>query len=170
MSVAPRPRTGKKDALAPYRPLIASRNPFAPTPGTPLDPVMSQKERTGVLSGDNPHMGDNAHKFSISNATPTERKEFPITTGVVDYFMDALMEVAKVSYTGNQQHNPGQPMHWARAKSTDHENCIGRHLAQRGSLDTDGMRHSAKLAWRALALLQEELERDLGVSPPRACK
>jgi hypothetical protein len=31
---------------------------------------------------------------------------------------------------------------------------------ERGSVDVDGTRHSAKLAWRALALLQEELERD----------
>jgi len=29
---------------------------------------------------------------------------------------------------------------------------------ERGTYDTDGIRHSAKLAWRALALLQKELE------------
>jgi len=29
---------------------------------------------------------------------------------------------------------------------------------ERGTIDIDGMRHSAKLAWRALALLQLELE------------
>jgi hypothetical protein len=29
---------------------------------------------------------------------------------------------------------------------------------ERGKIDTDGQRHSAKLAWRALALLQLELE------------
>ena len=34
-----------------------------------------------------------------------------------------------------------------------------QHLIDRGALDSDGMRHSAKLAWRALALLQTELER-----------
>jgi hypothetical protein len=29
---------------------------------------------------------------------------------------------------------------------------------ERGGLDKDGVRHSAKMAWRALALLQLELE------------
>ncbi|KAF1711076.1 hypothetical protein CSC70_03885 [Pseudoxanthomonas kalamensis DSM 18571] len=29
---------------------------------------------------------------------------------------------------------------------------------QRGTVDTDGVRHSAKVAWRALALLQKEIE------------
>jgi hypothetical protein len=33
-----------------------------------------------------------------------------------------------------------------------------RHFAERGTLDTDGIRHSAKMAWRALALLQKEIE------------
>ena len=88
------------------------------------------------------------------------RKELPITSGVVDYFPDALVEVAHVSYVGNQQHNPGQPLHWAREKSSDHADCITRHLLDRGTRDSDGLRHSAKLAWRALALLQLEIEND----------
>lgn len=87
-----------------------------------------------------------------------ERKNFPVTTGVLDYFPDAIIAIAEVSLVGNEQHNPGEPLHWARSKSKDQADCIGRHLIQRGTLDTDGVRHSAKLAWRALALLQEELE------------
>jgi hypothetical protein len=90
----------------------------------------------------------------------TERKRIPIATGVLFYFPDAIAEVARVSYEGNEQHNPGQPLHWAREKSTDHADCIGRHLLQVGTRDTDNMRHAAKLAWRALALLQLEVERD----------
>ena len=35
------------------------------------------------------------------------RKERPIARGGVDYFPDAIAEVANVSYVGNQQHNPG---------------------------------------------------------------
>jgi len=88
----------------------------------------------------------------------TIRKNCPITRGVLDYFPDALTEVAFVSHTGNQHHNPGQPLHWARDKSYDHADCLVRHLLDRGSLDTDGCRHSAKVAWRALALLQLEIE------------
>lgn len=88
----------------------------------------------------------------------TQRKGIPLVTGVIDYFPLALAEVAKVSKAGNDQHNPGQPLHWDKSKSTDHADCIGRHLLERGTVDTDGMLHSAKLAWRALALLQTELE------------
>jgi len=93
------------------------------------------------------------------------RKETPICTGVMDYFPAALAEVARVSKAGNDQHNPGQPLHWARGKSVDHADCIARHLVQRGTKDTDGQRHSAKVAWRALALLQEELEAEAGFVP-----
>ena len=93
------------------------------------------------------------------------RKARPICTGVLDYFPLALAEVAIISKTGNDQHNPGEPLRWAREKSTDHANCITRHLIERGELDTDGTRHSAKLAWRALALLQEELEAEAGWKP-----
>jgi hypothetical protein len=89
-----------------------------------------------------------------------DRKQIPITSGVLDYFPDAIAEVARVSYVGNEQHNPGEPLHWVREKSTDHADCITRHLLERGTLDTDGMRHSAKMAWRALALLQTEIEKD----------
>lgn len=89
-----------------------------------------------------------------------ERKALPITTGVLDYFPDALAAVAEVSKIGNEQHNPGQPLHWAKEKSTDHADCIVRHLMERGTIDSDGGRHSAKLAWRALALLQTEIENE----------
>lgn len=86
------------------------------------------------------------------------RKNAPIARGVLDYFPDALFAVADLSRIGNEQHNPGQPMHWAKEKSTDHADCIIRHLADRGKFDDDGVRHSAKVAWRALALLQIEIE------------
>lgn len=91
--------------------------------------------------------------------TPEERKERPMATGVLDYFPDALMEVARCSKIGNDQHNPGQPLHWAKEKSTDHADALIRHLKDRGTWDTDGVRHSAKVAWRALALLQTEIEK-----------
>ena len=89
------------------------------------------------------------------------RKKLPITTGVIDYFPLALAAIAQVSLEGNKQHNPGEPLHWAKEKSTDHADCITRHLIDRGKVDTDGTLHSAKLAWRALALLELELEAKL---------
>lgn len=94
----------------------------------------------------------------LSNATSEERKNMPICTGVLDYFPDALAAVAEHSKVGNDKHNPGEPLHWAREKSTDQADCILRHLAARGTRDKDGTRHSAGLAWRALALLQLEIE------------
>lgn len=94
----------------------------------------------------------------ILNVDKQARKEQPIARGVLDYFPLALAEIANVSYVGNEQHNPGEPMHWARGKSMDHADCIVRHLMERGTVDEDGLRHSAKAAWRALALLQLELE------------
>lgn len=89
---------------------------------------------------------------------PKERKEYPIARGVLDYFPDAIAEVAHVSLVGNNQHNAGQPLHWAKEKSTDEADALLRHLIERGSFDSDGIRHSAKVAWRALALLQRELD------------
>lgn len=90
---------------------------------------------------------------------PKERKSIPLVTGVLDYFPLALIEVAKVSVAGNQQHNPGEPLHWSKGKSTDHADSIGRHLLERGQIDPIlKTRTSAQLAWRALALLQTELE------------
>lgn len=61
-------------------------------------------------------------------------------------------------------------MHHARGKSNDHADCVVRHLLDRGTVDTDGVRHSVKVAWRALALLQEELERDEGAPLARGAK
>lgn len=90
--------------------------------------------------------------------TPQARKDIPIASGVLDYFPAALAEIAKVSKAGNDQHNPGEPLHWARGKSMDQADTIIRHFMERGAVDSDGLRHSAKLAWRALALLQLELE------------
>jgi dATP/dGTP diphosphohydrolase len=100
------------------------------------------------------------------------RKGIPMARGLLDYFPAALAAVAAVSKAGNDKHNPGQAeMTHARGKSMDHADCIIRHLADRGLLDPeDNLRHSAKLAWRALALLQEELELAGEASLPRAAR
>lgn len=92
---------------------------------------------------------------------PKERKGIPVVTGVLDYFPRAIREIAKVSMAGNLQHNgPDAPLHWARGKSMDFADTMGRHIMERGGLDIDGQRHSAKLAWRALASLEVELEQE----------
>lgn len=91
-----------------------------------------------------------------------ERKAVPIFSGVLAYFPRALAAVAECSRVGNEQHNPGSPLHWDRAKSGDELDALARHLLQAGSVDLDGVRHTAKVAWRALAALEKELERSQG--------
>ena len=97
--------------------------------------------------------------YSIDDLKPkTNRKNFPIYTGVVKYFPDALMEVSNISRIGNEQHHPGEPLHWDKSKSVDHLDALMRHLLEADELDDDGTLHLAKVAWRALAALQFKLE------------
>lgn len=86
------------------------------------------------------------------------RKGLPIFSGCMMYFPDALAAVAELSRIGNDQHNPGEPLHWARGKSTDELDAMSRHMAEAGTYDSDGVLHDAKVAWRALANLQKRLE------------
>lgn len=97
--------------------------------------------------------------------TAQARKQHPVATGVLDYFPDALLAIANVSRVGNDQHNPGQPLHWDRSKSTDELDALIRHalheLVAPGSFDASGQEpvlHAAKVAWRALAHLQKTIE------------
>ena len=88
------------------------------------------------------------------------RKAIPIYSGFVKYFPDAMAAVAACSKAGNDQHNPGTPLHWDRSKSGDELDALQRHLMEAGTIDTDGIRHSAKVAWRAMANLQKEIENE----------
>lgn len=91
------------------------------------------------------------------------RKSLPVFDGVLMYFPDAILAVAEVSRIGNDQHNPGQPLHWARGKSMDQMNTALRHLMDHGTgarKDVDGAWHLAKAAWRVLAELQLTIERE----------
>jgi len=77
-----------------------------------------------------------------------ERKRFPVFTGLLQYFPHACAAVAAHSYRGNEQHNPGEPMHWAKEKSIGDGNQIVRHLME-GDLEA--------AAWRSLELLERKL-------------
>ena len=97
------------------------------------------------------------------NKEAKDRKDTPVYSGLLVYFPDALKEVARVSKVGNDQHHPGTPLHWDRSKSQDEPDALVRHLIDHAKgevFDTDGVRHLAKAAWRALAFLQKELEKD----------
>lgn len=130
--------------------------------------VHGRQERPPRLVNADPRLGSTQDVLRQLPTGRGDRKAVPLATGVLDYFPLALAEVARLSQMGNDQHNPGEPLHWARGKSADHADCILRHLIQRGELDTDGITHSAKVAWRALALLQEELEIKAGFNPGEA--
>ena len=92
--------------------------------------------------------------------TPEQRKQRPVFNGVLKYFPDAIMEVSYVSFVASQQHNPGKPMHWDKSKSIGTGDEIVRHLMSPDKFDDDGTRHLAKVAWRALELLQRELDKE----------
>ena len=104
---------------------------------------------------------DDCEILAAHHPLPTdakERKDVPIYSGVLRYFPRALATVAELSRIGNEQHNPGKPLHWDRSKSGDELDALSRHLLEAGTVDSDGVRHSTKVAWRALANLEKELE------------
>jgi hypothetical protein len=91
------------------------------------------------------------------------RKGLPLWSGFVAYFPDVVPEVARISKLGNDQHNPGEPLHWARGKSDDHLDSAFRHLLdhQLGQVrDGDGTYHLGKAIWRLCAQLQLQIEAD----------
>jgi hypothetical protein len=146
-----------RQAAEAERPLFYDATPFLSAPWEPEAPAVDPT-------------------LSLPDADEL-RGHYPMADGLLDYFPNALAEVSKVSKIGNDQHNPGEPMHWARDKSTDHANKIMRHLVDRGRFDGRGVRHTARLAWRALAMLQTEIEqeegfpqsrRSIGQAPPQA--
>lgn len=101
-----------------------------------------------------------------------ERKGVPIFSGVLNYFPLAVAAVARVSKHGNDKHNPGQSLRWTRGKSTDHADCIARHLIDVETVDpaTGEYEDAQALAWRALAILQELEEKRLGKPPSRGSR
>ena len=91
------------------------------------------------------------------------RKALPIFTYLTEYFPDATLAEVGVAVAGNEQHNPGQPLHWAREKSRDQLNTAFRHLWDHkagATKDIDGQYHLAKAIWRLKAELQLLIEKD----------
>lgn len=90
-----------------------------------------------------------------------DRKNAPVWSGFCLYFPRAMLEVSKLSKIGNDKHNPGQPLHWSRDKSTDHGDCIVRHQLEAECIDEDsGLLHAVSVAWRAMAQLEVLLEKE----------
>ena len=94
---------------------------------------------------------------------PKERKQLQLYTFMFNYFPDAWLEVVRIARLGNEQHNPGEPLHWARGKSTDQMNAAFNHVFDYGTgqrVDSDGGYHLAKAIWRLMAQLQLDVEQD----------
>jgi hypothetical protein len=87
------------------------------------------------------------------------RKQIRAFQGFVKYFPDAIALVALLSKIANDQHNPGEEMHWAKEKSKDELDSLMNHLmdiASKGelSMDSDNVLDAIKIAWRGMANLQ----------------
>lgn len=102
------------------------------------------------------------------------RKRAPVASGVLAYFPDAIFCVAWVSRVGNDKHNPGEPLHWAKEKSQDEPDCVVRHmldyyreLPPDPGLEPlgDQIGHLASAAWRALANLQRACDAERAKHP-----
>ena len=148
---------------------------WVPNHTSPVNPICSNetpcrscKEWDAVNEAmDMPREGARTSALPVSSIG---RKAIPLARGLLDYFPAALAAVADLSRAGNDKHNPGEELHWARGKSMDHADCILRHLVDRGKIDPeDGISHTTKAAWRCLALLQEELEAT-GAPLPRGAR
>jgi len=121
--------------------------------------------QTGAVAG---HWLDKTHP-KLRDYTSAERKAMPVQKGVLAYFPDAIAAVARVSFKGNEKHNPGEPLHWSREKSSDHGDCAVRHMLTPDAIDPDsGEQERAHAAWRILADLQLAEEKRLvaaGIKP-----
>lgn len=110
-----------------------------------------------------------AHNTLLRPKTSAERKAEPIHSGVMLYFPDALAAVARISVAGNKQHNPGEPLHWARGKSMDQMDAAARHMLTLEGVDpASGELEAANNAWRALAqlqILEEKRLKAAGIMP-----
>jgi hypothetical protein len=110
-----------------------------------------------------------------------DRKKIPMFSGCLAYFAAALAGVARHSFVSNEKHNPGEPLHWSRGKSSDHTDCQVRHLTDIADMRAAIKRDATVIprfhplvpallveananSWRALALSQE-LHEEYGGAP-----
>lgn len=81
------------------------------------------------------------------------RKEIPVDSANYRYFPAAVVAKAAWSKVANDKHNPGQPVHWARGKSMDHNDCVARHSLDLADMQASGERDPA--ADTLAAMLEE---------------
>lgn len=121
--------------------------------------VTTSRREVAIDSENRPQLNDGARLPSSLPNDSSKRKEYPVYSVLFGYFPAAMNALAHHSYKSNEKHNPGQPLQWSRGKSSDHADCILRHL-QEG--DYEGV------LWRAAALLQLKLEEEGAPKAPLA--
>lgn len=109
-----------------------------------------------------------ASKQPPAELFPGNRKDYPIFTGLLMYFPNACAAVAHCSLVMNEQHNPGQPMHWAKDKSIGTGDEAVRHLmdAAHGTppqvVAGREVEHAANAAWRQMEFLERLILKQRG--------
>jgi hypothetical protein len=123
--------------------------------------------------------------MSILPRDDKQRKMLPIFKMITGYFPKALREVTRVCVANNVRYNPDrkpQDINWARGKSTDQLGSLFRHIleAQEGLVfeelppevqaacgeGFDKVYVLAEAAWRALAALELEIEKQEAMAVP----
>lgn len=119
--------------------------------------------------------------MSIFGSDYKGRKNQPIFHFLVRYFPKALAEITKVCVAGNVQHNPEldpTDINWSRDKSIDQLNTAMRHMMDHATIgprdkEPEAVQeiiggntyHLAKAAWRIMAELELQIEKDQAAKP-----
>tara|TARA_Y100000385_G_scaffold40646_1_gene37851 strand:- start:115 stop:510 length:396 start_codon:yes stop_codon:yes gene_type:complete len=124
-----------------------------------LDKYMEDEWNNHVAENMGTMISDYMNTSSKDVSEAQKRKDTPVFSGVLKYFPNALKEISKCSKAGNDQHHPDKPLHWDMSKSKDEYDALTRHLIDHtiDPIDTDGILHLTKVAWRALAGLERHL-------------
>lgn len=97
--------------------------------------------------------------MKLEHLPPEERKQRPVFNGFLRFFPDAIAEVAHHSFQSNQRWSPGSTeIVWQKDLSADHLDALSRHLIEYG--ETRNIGYLVAVAWRAMAALQTEIEKE----------
>ena len=88
------------------------------------------------------------------------RKSFPVFEGWFNYFPSAHLLASHISWLGQQQHGPDQPLQWNREKSPDQLDACIRHLIEARNESDPKARAKlyAQAFWRLGAQTQVAIE------------
>ena len=100
------------------------------------------------LTTGNYHFTEEESNGRVLPTDAAERKTYPIYSGFIKNFPNAIAAVSHLSYKGSKQHHPDKPVHWDKDKSSDELDALMRHMI-------DG--EWEQVAWRAMGNLERKL-------------